>query len=168
MAPSSRLDLVLVPADPLRNESDGRWLLEDLVADGTIEPGGRAGVGAAEWLSAGFSRVSLDRPVPTPDGLAFWSNRTGGFRVACPATGRSIVPAFGAATTGWRAGGPRTVPCPACGVVHRLEDLAYAPAAAFGPWAIVTSDAGGTTLTASASARVESWIGPHAVVLRRG
>ena len=75
MASSNRLDLVLVPADPFRAEGDGRRLLDDLVADGTLQPGGGPGPRAVTWSAGGFARVSVDRPATAPDGLAFWSNR---------------------------------------------------------------------------------------------
>lgn len=168
MRPTHRLDILLVPADPLRPPEDGLRLLEDLVADGTIEPGGARGASGQGWCAGGFARVVLDRPEPAPDGLAFHANRQGGFRVACPTAGASIVPAFGEAFARWRAGGPRTVRCPACRASHRLEDLAYAPSAAFGPWAVVTTDAGDAALSTAASATAERRIGRFTVVLRRG
>jgi hypothetical protein len=168
MRPTHRLDLVLVQRDPLRPPADGVRLLEELAADDVIDPSGGPGPRAREWCPGGFARVWLDRPDAAPDGLAFWSNRQGGFRVGCPTTHTSIVPAFGAAMARWRAGGPRTIACPACGRAHPLEALETTPTAAFGPWAVVTADAGEATLTPAAIARAERRLGASAVVLRRG
>jgi hypothetical protein len=167
MPTSHRLDVLLVPADPLRRPDGARRLLEDLVASGTIDDRGGPAASARTWCAGGFARVILDLPETAPDGLAFHANHQGGFRVRCPADGSSIVPAFSAAFSRWRAGGERALPCPACGGSHRLEELDYAPAAAFGPWAVVTADAGEASLTPDALAAAERRIGRFAVVLRR-
>lgn len=167
MPASHRLDLLLVPVDPRRDVDDGRALLEDLVADGTIARDGAAGPRAGTWCPGGFARVILDRPPVAPDGLAFHGNLQGGFRASCPSTGRPIAPAFAGALARWRAGGERTVACPACSATHALEELEYAPPAAFGPWAVVTADAGAAALAPEGLARAERWIGRFALVLRR-
>lgn len=71
------------------------------------------------------------------------ANHQGGYRVRCPARATNVVPAYNGALTAWRAGGPRTLRCSACGAQHPLEDLDFSPPAAFARGAVVFSDVGG-------------------------
>lgn len=165
MRTSPRLELVLVPSDPEAAPiAPARALLEAWISRGVLMPDGGAGPRAAELLPEGFSRVRLD----LPDGVGFYANRQGGFRVACPEGGANLVAAFVHATGAWRAGGPRTLSCPACGHTHPLEALDFRPPAAFGRLAIVIADVGSATLPVAARAEVERALGPFATIGRRG
>lgn len=163
MPPSARLDVLLVPQDLVRPERHGPALIAALVERGAIRSDGAPGPSAPAWCAGGFARVVLDRPGRT----TLYANAQGGFRVTCPDTGVPIVAAFAAALASWRGGGSRSVACP-CGRTHALEELAFAPPAAFGPWAVVTVDAGSTALTEAGLALAQAHLGRATVVLRRG
>lgn len=163
MPPSHQLDLLLVPAAP-GPVSRGHTLLERLRATGVIDDAGGPGPAARRWCPGSFRRVWID----DPGRVVLYTNRQGGFRVACPTRGEPIVRAFEAAVTAWRASGPRTVSCPACGETHLLEDVAASPPIAFGRFAIVTADVGEADLTPEALAWAETELGPARMVARRG
>lgn len=132
--PTHRLDLLLVPVDlPIER---GEAVLQSLVSSGVVDAEGRPGVAAASLGLGGFARVRLDRPErPT-----LYANRLGGFRVRCPIDGGFVVADFARAVSAWRAGGPATLSCPACGGVHPFDALGFEPPAAFGPWALEVAD----------------------------
>jgi len=120
--PTHRLDLCIVPAEP------DHPVLPDVA---------RALAGA--WRAAppaGARHVRVD----LPGEATLYANQLGGFRVACPVGGESIVPAFGRAMGAWRRGGPRSLSCPACGDSHALEALAFTPPAAFAQGGVVLGD----------------------------
>ncbi len=145
--PSRRLDLVLVSADP----------------DRAGDPDALRGLARA---LAGVSGARATR-ADLPDGVAFYANQQGGFRVRCPETGENLAPAFGPAMQAWRAGGPRSLVCPACGAVHPLAALDFAPLAAFGRGAVVLTDVRSAELPADARAQAEAALGGPIRVVRR-
>lgn len=156
-----RLDLLLVPGLDVPIER-AHEVLSALVQSGVCEPGGDAGPEGTAWVPGGFARIYVERP----QGLTLFANRTGGFRVQCPDTAAPIVASFQQAMGRWRAGGPRTLSCPACDAIHDLDQLGFQPPAAFGTWALVTADAGSPELCAEARAQVEALIGPTRRVWR--
>lgn len=159
--PSHRLDLLLVPHDtPIEQ---GLRCLQEFVALGVCDDAGAPGPNAAGLGVGSFARLRLDRP----DGVAFYANRQGGFRVACPGMGTSLVAAFSAAMTAWRAGGARQLTCPACHEVHRLDGLIFQPPAAFGRWAIEIADIEHQPVPGRSWHALQAAVGPHRVVWRR-
>ena len=75
--------------------------------------------------------------------------------------------AFGQAIQVWRAGGSRSLACPACGTGHALDDLAFKPDAAFATGAVVFADTEGHSLTEKAARGLRAVLGPFRLVLRR-
>lgn len=163
VTPSHQLDLLLVPAESCA-VSSGDILLERLRAEGVIDASGRPGPEARRWSPGSFARITID----DPGRIVLYSNGQGGFRVRCPLDGAPIVRAFETAMAAWRAAGPRELVCPACGGVHRLDDVTALPPIAFGRFAVVTSDVGDADFGAEALAWAEAALGPARVVLRRG
>jgi hypothetical protein len=155
--PTHRIDLIAVPAVPDSHPIEGaRALMAELLAEGVVTPDGRPGPRASRWMSGQFARIRLDEP----GAVTLYANRLGGFRVACPTTRASIVPAFGRAMHALRAGGERVLRCPSCGSEHALEELAFAPPAAFASLAVITADAGAAVPDDEVRARVEDHLGP--------
>ena len=153
-----RLDLLWVPADPERSLDPAafdalraRWADQGWLDRG---PGAPAG---------GFSRLWLDQPGEA----TVYANQVGGFQVRCPSEGGSIVPAFYAAVTAWRAGGARSLTCPACGAHHPLEALDFRPPAAIARGAVVLSDVGQATLSHQVRVELSAITGPGRLILRR-
>lgn len=162
--PSRRLDLHLVPPDPddhPRASADG--LVDELIRLGMILPGGGPGPEAARWVQGGFGRLWVD----DPGHVVLYANQQGGFRVRCPSCGENLVPVFGSALSAFRHGQPRRCTCPRCGTESPLEDLEFAPPAAFGRLSVVTADVSTAALTAEALALVADRLGDWRVVLRR-
>jgi hypothetical protein len=164
--PSSRIDVLLVPEGLDRTDSDAAVAIarEALIERGVIGPEDAAGPAADFLLRGGFSRLRVDRP----GRLTLYANGQGGFRVACPATGGGIAPAFRAAVSAWRSlGAERAVRCPACGGAHPLEALVFSPPAAFGRWAFVFVDAASSSMEGEGRAWLERYLGRARVVVRR-
>ena len=167
MRPSSRLDLLLVPTDPVIEVDRGRSLLEELRSRGILDASDGPGPLASTLVEGGFFRAALE----LPDGpVGFWANRQGGFTVRCPVGDAPVVEAFSAAHAAWRErpGPPPTVACPACRGSHRADELVFRPAVAWGRFAVVVGRAEDSRLQAEAGRRIERWLGPFVVVLRRG
>ena len=145
-----RLDLLLLPSwpDTERATVESGW--QALLRSGVAGDVGR--------------RARLD----LGDVVRFWANRTGGFRVACPRTGASVVPGFVRALERWRAGGERVLECGACGGVHPLERLAFAPDAGFARGAVCLDAVDDADPPAPVVAVLESVWGGVRVVARRG
>ena len=148
--PGHHLDLYLVtqgrlPADEALNQALGRL----------AEP-----QASRELVDGGFAGVRVDRPLQR----TLYANRQGGFRVACPACGGNLAPAFGGALTLWRAGGPFALTCATCGVESRLDTLRFSPAAAFGDGAVVLIDARSFGLTERGQAVFTELLGPFDLV----
>ena len=95
------------------------------------------------------------------------SNQQGGFGVACPDTGDNITRAFSAAVTAWRAGGPRTMRCAACGSEHGLEEALGRPPFAIARAAVVFARCGGSDLTEAGWRMVRDLLGETTLVWRR-
>ncbi len=163
--PGHRLDLLLLPEDPLRplNGAALDGLFAAWTRAGLLDPDGRPGPRASGLVEGGFGLLRLD----APGRLAFYANQVGGFAVACPECGASVVPAFNAAMTAWRAGGDRDLVCPACGAQRPLEALSFRPDAAFAHWAVVFADAAAPALTRSAQQALVGALGPLRPILRR-
>ena len=156
--PGHSLDLYLVPNSALETPPLEVCLAaleaEDLVA------GRRGGPRAMGLVSGGFQGVRLDRP----GRLTLYANRQGGFRVSCPTTRDNVAPAFQAAPTAWRAGGPTRIACPSCGEVHLFDELVYAPAAAVGWGAVGLLDVETASVLEAGRAQVERVLGPVTIV----
>lgn len=163
--PTHVLDVVLAPADPDLSPEPATLeaLWDALVGAAYVTADGAPGGAADALVAGGFARARLDRP----GGVTLYANQQGGFRVTCPHTGASVVPGFQQAMTAWRVGGPRALTCPACGEVHPLEALGYAPPAAFGRVALVLADAADAAPTPEGLALVTRHLGPVRVVGRR-
>lgn len=162
--PRSQLDVVWIPEDV-----DGAW--SEAVAARVDARAREVGWwrddglrGGGVLLDDGFARrrwLRFDRP-------RFLANQQGGVRVTCPTDGRtSVVPAFMAALSAWRRGGPRALPCPACGQAHDLHDLAFAPGAGFTTVGLELVDVGGLDGLEAATAKLTEDLGPLRVVPRR-
>ena len=161
--PSAHLDVFLVPVG-LADLPEHAVLIDGLAAAG-LASGRAAGPRAEAVLKGGYRSVRIDRPEhPT-----LYANRQGGFRVACPATGQTVVPAFSKALGAWRGGGqPELAGCPACGGDHAFDALDTAPLAAVGRAAVVLVDAGSVKLTEAGQAQLTELIGPfHLIGSRR-
>ncbi len=160
MRPSSRLDLLLVPCDPLAPVAEG--LVEGWLADGVLGAAGAPGPRATAL--AQFHTWRLDQPGQ----LTLWANRQGGFSVSCPTCGANLVSSFVPAwEAGRRVGVLPRLPCPACGQERRLDALSFRPAAAFATWAVELADVAGPDLAPGARARWPE-LAAMVVVLRRG
>jgi len=165
MRPSHRLDLLIVPADPIAQPiGPATALIARLQQDGVIVDGDRPGPEAERWVSGGFARLHLD----IPDTPQLYANRQGGFRVTCPETGDPIADAFRHSVQRWRTGGARALQCPSCGTRHALEAVQAAPPLAFGALALVTADAASANPTPWAHAQADLALGPSRLVRRRG
>lgn len=156
--PRRRLDLLWVPDDP------------DRALDPAAFEALRARWGSRGWLdggpdapAGGFVRLWLDQP----ERATLYANQVGGFQVRCPAAGASVVPAFIAAVTAWRAGGARALTCPACGATHALEHLDCRPPIAIARGAVVLSDVRDAALSTAAQDELAAVTGPGRTVLRR-
>jgi hypothetical protein len=150
--PGHHLDLSLVLPAPIADPAalDAALRAAGLAADPAP---GRA-------VPGGYRAVRLDRPAaPT-----LYANRQGGFRVACPACGANLVPAFSAAMARWREGGPFAVGCAACGQAGPLDAVVFRPPAAFGAAAVVLVDAGAPALTGWGEHAFRELLGPFTVV----
>jgi len=160
--PGHHLDLYLVPRalEALPDAPAVQQILGDLgLADGP-HPGPRA----QQLVPGGFARVRIDRPA----GVTLYANGQGGFRVRCPDTDDNVVPSFQRALMAWRQGGPRQLTCPACGRDHALEDLSYAPAAAYGRGAVVLASVQSAQPLPDGLAALEHALGPlHVIGARR-
>jgi hypothetical protein len=157
--PSPYLDLFLVPAD-LAALPDHDALTARLAEVGAAE-GRSAGPRAGSMVVGGYRGVRADRP-PHP---TLYANRQGGFRVVCPDTEVSVVPAFVAALQAWREGGVAVLePCPSCGGSHPFEALITRPPAAIGAGAVVLVDAGSAELTDAGTAAFREILGEFRVV----
>ena len=165
MRPSHRLDLLLVPAltGPEARAAADR-LHGRLHAEGVVLAGGAPGPHAAHWVAGGFRRWWID----DPGQAVLYANRQGGFSARCPEGGAVVTEAFSQALSAHRAGGPASMPCPACGATHPLTAVEGRPPFAFGTLAVVTSDAGSTRLAPEALAWVAELLGEARTVLRRG
>lgn len=165
MRPSHRLDLLLVPSlDHPQPERALQRMWTNLVERGVVDPDGGAGVHEGRWVGGGFRRMRLD----TPGSLTVYGNRQGGFRAYCPVTPTNVTHAFVERVTEARNGSSWTLPCPACGAEHRLDELVGRPPFAIGRAALITSDVESASLTPEASDWVKEWDVSHTVVLTRG
>jgi hypothetical protein len=159
-----RIDLVVVSVDPDSVILDTAFLdLKRSWSLGKLLSGDSAGDERGGLISGGFERLWLD----LPGRMVLYANQQGGFRVRCPVAAKNIASEFGAALVRWRTGEERSLICPACGQVHKLEECVTAPPAAFGSSAIVFSDAVGIQLSERARRDLVKAIGPIRVVLRR-
>lgn len=135
-----------------------------------LVPGPAGGPPAAEVL-AGLAEidwgVGADAVRAWSGAPRFFANAQGGFRVSCPTTGGSLVAGFPAALEAWRLGGPRQLAC-ACGAVHDLDTLAYAPAAAFASTAIELWNVPDADLPPAAARALGGWWPGFRVVGSRG
>ena len=159
---SHRLDLLLVPEN-IDADAPTDVLWEEFVQRGWMLGDGAAGPHGGDVIAGGFVRARVDRP----SRIALFANALGGFRVGCPVSKRSIVPAFSAAYEAFRTGAPRELCCPACGAIHALESLDYAPAARYGRMAIWFADVATPSVSDEALALVRRALGPVATVLKR-
>lgn len=159
--PSHRLDLAIVPNKA--DASAARPGLAHLVHAGFTTADGRSGERAAELVDGGFVTVRLD----FPGRRTLYANSVGGFRVCCPRSGDSIVPAFHAAMARFRVEPDTALECPACGEAHDLNALDFQPPAAFGSWACLLVDAGSFALTPQGLAAVRAIWGDVRVIPRR-
>ena len=156
--PGHRLDLYVVPEGrrPLPEHAE----LVARLAEVELGPGRVPAEAAERVVEGGFSSVRVDRP----GGVHLYANGQGGFRVSCPASGDSIVPAFSKALSAWRQGGERALICPSCGDEHALEAVDFRPAAAFGSGALVLADVQDARLRPEGHALLEEILGPFTVV----
>lgn len=160
--PSSRLDLLLVPPDDAPHDPAPLDALGQ--AQGWWTADGMPGPSASALVEGGFVRRAVEPDPGTPRLVA---NHQGGFRVACPACGTSIVPTFQRALTAWRAGAAREATCPSCGWTGDLADLAFAPAATFARTVVRIADVGDARLSSDAHERITSAWGPFRVIAQR-
>lgn len=157
--PSPHLDVFLVPSE-LRDLPVQSELVEALERLG-VAAGRGAGPRSAEVLEGGYRSVRVDRP-PAP---TLYANRQGGFRVQCPESGESVVPAFGRALTAWREGADPTLrSCPACGRDHAFDALVTSPPAAVGAGAVVLVGAGSVRLGEQSRDELRAVLGDFHVV----
>lgn len=161
--PRHRLDLVIAVAPPDRALAPSA-VCELGVARGWWRADGQAGTHAAALVVGGFAALRAE----TTALPRFVANRLGGFRVTCPDAGGSVAHVLHRAMAAWRAGGPRVLaPCPVCGGEHTLEELAYAPSAAFArtTWTLV--DAQSAALSEDARAALAGVAGDLRVIAVR-
>lgn len=142
---SSRLRLILVPAGP-------------------GFPPAEVVLGALRSLDWGVAPESA-RAWSGPE--RFFANGQGGFGVRCPEGGASVADRFVTALEAWRRGGERALGC-ACGQVHDLAALDYAPPAAFASTAIELADVGSAELAEPAAAALGAFWPGFRVVGSRG
>jgi hypothetical protein len=161
--PSSRLDLLVVPADP--DHVAPVDVVRDLGrARGWWDDDGAPGPAADALVAGGFRAARLE----VLDRARLFANQQGGFAVACPACGAPVVRAFEAAVRGWRdATGPRALACPACGAVTALEALAFRPDAAFARTVLHLADVGAAEVRPDAREAIAAAWGAIRVVGRR-
>ena len=146
--PSHRLDLCLIVQHTL-SESDVHAL--------------DALVRSRELLKGGVAAHRVERG----EGMRFWANQQGGFRVKCPVTGANLVPVFSAALAEWRKGQERALICPACTAAHDLARLNFFPAAGFGCSALVLCDVESLDWVSADREALEEVLGPFTQVARR-
>jgi len=142
--PSHRLDLVLVFVDPPPKQAVPQFPWRQLLP-----------AGFDDWRAVLFEREQ------------FVANHQGGFRVSCPGPGGNLAPQFSKALSAWRHGAQRRVQCPHCQQSHDLAELAFAPQAAFGRFAVELHDVVGIELDAGLQQRAMRDLGPFSLVLRR-
>lgn len=160
MIVTSRVAVMLLPADPERPPEDAAAVLDRWRAAGFLA-GDRPG--PRPLVPGGFARVRAD----LGDRVRFVANGMGGFRVYCPDTGANVVPSFDRALEAWRAGGPRALAC-TCGALHDLAALDYRPPAGFARGWIAVEDAAAVDIDPAALAEAEACLGEVRIVLRRG
>ena len=157
---SHRLDLYLVPMKPAENLAsalDDLWV--SLVLEQVIDALGWAGPAASSWVLGGFGRMRIDRF----DQPRIFANQQGGYRVHCPQCGASAVRSLQLATQNGR----HEAKCDNCGTTTGLNDLEYAPPAAFGRFAVVFTEAEDANPTPGALAALLSALCPCRLVWRR-
>jgi endogenous inhibitor of DNA gyrase (YacG/DUF329 family) len=161
---SHRLDLVLVPDDPEREPQVRAWpaLRDAWTARGWLREC-RPGPESQALIVGGFERIWIS----LPGKVTLYANQQGGYRVACPRCQAPLVAEFARAHERYKEGGPRALDCPACGARVALEDLRFAPEAAFGRFAIALSDVHSLDLEPAAKAEIEAAFGKVRNVLRR-
>lgn len=161
---SHRLDLVLVLDDPEREPDPRAWaaLRERWTARGWLRDG-RPGPGAEQLIAGGFERVTMSMP----EKVTLYANQQGGYQVYCPRCDRSLAAQFAVAHERYKAGGPRAMRCPGCETFSALEDLRFAPDAAFARGALVISDVNSLDVEPAAKAEIEAAFGGVRNVLRR-
>ena len=157
---SHRIDLLVLPKDP-DQPLDEEAMTALFEAWGVDERGRVAD--HREPIAGGCKRVWVDRP----GRVWLYGNQSGGFRVRCPVTQDNIAKSFGSAHRAWKNGGARVVLCPSCGNTHPLEDVQFAPPAAFARWALVFSDASSSVLHSSTMAQICEALGPTQSIIRR-
>jgi hypothetical protein len=161
---SHRVDLHLVPEDPDAQPSPG-WsaLWARGVERGWWTADGEAGPRAEELVEGGFAKASLEWASP----MRLVANGLGGFQVRCPACSAPLARAWQGALAAWRAGGPRELACPACGVTRDLHHLDLRPPAAFFQVGLHLADVGRIAVQPSARSSLEAETGPLRAVARR-
>ena len=138
-----RVDLIVAPLDPTHKFDESK-ILELFCKLGWVNHDGTAGSSAGGLIQGGFSRLWVD----VPNRIALLANQQGGFRVACPTTGDSIIPAFTAANALLRKGGQNlNMDCTSCGSTHRLDGLAFRPPAIFSAGSLLIADVKQTELS---------------------
>ena len=133
-----------------------RWLLGD-----------GPGPEVAALIDGGFTRCWLDL---APE-QRLYANQQGGYRVACPVAGGSLIGAFQPALQAWRGGGggARTLSCPHCGGSHDLDDLDYQPPAGVAWGAIMLADVAALGPSAAALADLrDAWASVRVIWRRVG
>jgi len=161
---SHRLDLVLVPTDPERAPPVRVWpaLRDAWTARGWLREC-RPGPASEALIRGGFERIWISLPGKS----TLYANEQGGYRVSCPRCARPLSSEFAAAHERYKAGGPRELRCPGCETSLALEDLRFAPDAAFARFAIVLADVKSLDLEPAAKAEIEAGFGSLRNVLRR-
>ncbi len=158
---SHRLDLLLVPSgDDVGVVAAWR---SALIAERVTNPEGRAGPEAARLVAGGFGTVRLD----IPGRRTLYANAQGGFRVACPHCGQNQVPAFTDAMRRTDRSGNAEITCSGCNAVLPLEQLEFAPPAAWGWSALELSDVASSGLTPWGDALLRAMDPSFRVVARR-
>lgn len=155
-----RFSLLLLPPEIEDPPDRVDAALRALGQAGFVTSDGRPGLRGL--VEGGFAALTREGGA----GVVFLSNGQGGFRVACPRTGESAVPAFNRAITAWRAGGPRRLACP-CGQPHDLADLRYRPAAGFArAWLRLADPARAELTPEGEAALVAAWGGAQGAAVR--
>ena len=157
---SHRIDLLVLPVDPDQPINEGA--VAGLFEVWGLDERGRCRA-MDQLIEGGCGRIWIDRP----SRVWLYGNQSGGFRVHCPVTKENIAGPFGVAHRTWKNGGSRTMQCPSCGDVHRLEDVIFRPPAAFARWALVFSNAASVVLPPSTSAQINAALGETQYIIRR-
>lgn len=123
------------------------------------------GATADALIAGSFVRCWLDL---APE-QRLYANQQGGYRVACPVAGGSLIAQFQPALRLWRGGGggPRALACPHCGGAHDLDLLDYQPPAGVARGAIVLADVSALAPSQDALADLEQAWGGARIVWRR-